>query len=222
MQKLIGVAVAVLLGSSFSSSKVPEKAPEPHKMNIILERYQNGAWSAVDPGLIFNQGDRVRFRATANFEGYLYVVDYGTSGKYSVLFPSADAGSDNHMVNGQPHPVPSGSTIFRISGPPGQDIVYWIVSPVALPDNGNIPVPTKPKEPALLMPRCDDTLLRARGDCIDSSAGVRDLDSDTPEELNSAGKPAGLTFLREDKKSVIAANAGSQGPFIYEFRLAHR
>lgn len=196
--------------------------PEPHKVKIVLERYQNNSWSAVDPGLIFNQGDRVRFRATTNFSGYLYVVDYGTSGKYSVLFPSAAAGSDNHMLSGQAHPVPSSDTIFRISGPPGQDIVYWIISPIALPDTGSIPVPAKPKEPALLMPRCDDTLLRARGECIDSSAGVRDLDSETPQELEAAGKPADLTFLREDKNSVIAANGDSSGPFVYEFRLAHK
>lgn len=218
MRNLIGATLAALFGALVA---VPQ-TPEPHKVNIVLERFANGLWKPVDPGLIFNQGDRVRFRATSNFDGYLYVVDYGTSGKYSVLFPSADAGSDNHLQNGQPHPVPSGNTIFRISGPAGQDIVYWIVSPVPLPSDGNIPVPAKPKEPAVLMPRCDDTLLRARGECIDSSAGVRDLDSDTPDELNAAGKPADLTFLREDKKSVVAANGGSPGPFIYEFRLAHK
>src|ERR1700722_20673802 len=74
---------------------------DARKIKIVLERFQNSSWTAVDPGLVFEQGDRVRFRVTTNFDGYLYVVNYGTSGNYSVLFPSADAGSDNKISNGQ-------------------------------------------------------------------------------------------------------------------------
>ncbi|HEX4771865.1 MAG TPA: DUF4384 domain-containing protein [Bryobacteraceae bacterium] len=200
----------------------PGATPDARKVKIVLERLQNSNWTAVDPGLVFDQGDRIRFRVTTNFDGYLYVVNYGTSGNYSILFPSADAGSDNKITTGQPHQIPSGSAIFRVAGPAGQEIVYWMVSPIPLPGYGGVPVPQKPKQPAILMPRCDDSLLRARGECIDSSAGVRDLQTGEPEELDAAGKPADLTFLREDKKSVIAAAGAAQGPMVYEFRISHK
>ena len=200
------------------------RSPEPHKIKLALERLQNGAWKAVEPGLVLNQGDRVRFRVETNFPGYLYVVNYGTSGKYSVLLPSKEAGADNKLVAGESRQVPSGDLIFRISGPAGQDIVYWIVSPVELPGYGVNPLPEKPKRPAVLLPRCDDTLLRARGECVDSTAGARDLDqpSELPNAVDSLEKPSDLTFLREDKDSVVAAAGSGQGPMVYEFRIAHK
>lgn len=216
------ISVKVTLAMAAVCLLLQGAAPDSRKIKLVLERYQNETWGAVDPGLVFDQGDRLRFRVTTNFDGYLYVVNYGTSGNYSVLFPSTDAGSDNKIANGQAHQIPSGSAIFRIAGPAGQEIVYWMVSPIPLPGYGSIPVPQKPKQPVLLMPRCDDSLLRARGECIDSSAGVRDLQTGEPEELEPAGKPADLTFLKEDKKSVIAATGAAQGPMVYEFRISHK
>ena len=206
------------------SSSALARSPEPHKIKLALERLQNGAWSAVEPGLVLNHGDRVRFKVQTNFPGYLYVVNYGTSGNYSVLLPSKEAGGENKLVAGQSRQVPSGDFIFRISGPAGQDIVYWIVSPVVLPGYGANPLPEKPKRPAVLLPRCDDTLLRARGECIDSSAGTRDLDGDiqVPGAPDSLEKPPDLTFLREDKDTIVATSGSSQGPMVYEFRIAHK
>jgi hypothetical protein len=221
MKRFLTFAGTVLAVAAVCFS-LPGSTQDARKIRIVLERLQNSTWKEVDPGLVFDQGDRIRFRVTTNFDGYLYVVNYGTSGKYSVLFPSADAGSDNKIVNGEPHQIPSGSAIFRVAGPAGQEIVYWMVSPIPLPNSGSIPVPQKPKEPAILMPRCDDNLLRARGECIDSSAGVRDLQTGEPEELDAAGKPADLTFLREDKKSVVATTGPAQGPMVYEFRISHK
>ena len=197
----------------------------PRKIRIELERLQNGAWNAVDPGLVLAQGDRVRFRIETNFSGYVYVINYGTSGSYSVLFPSKQAGSSNKITAGESRQIPSGDLIFRISGPAGQDIVYWIVSPVELPGYGATPPAGPPSNrPAILIPRCDDTLLRARGECIDSTAGTRDLDQTNPgpAPLKSGEKPADLTFLREDKNSIVASSASAQGPMIYEFRIAHK
>lgn len=213
---LAGITVAVCLAMARG------RGDEARKMRIVLERLQNQHWATVDPGLVFAQGDRVRFRVTTDFEGYLYVVNYGTSGKYSVLFPSKDAGADNKLAKGQAQQIPAGNADFRIGGPAGQDIVYWMISPIPLAGDNSIPVPAKPRKPPLLMPRCDDSLLRARGECIDGTAGVRDLDVPEPDELAPAGQPADLTFLREDKNSVVAANGASNGPMVYEFRISHK
>ena len=221
MKRIFEWALLAAVTAAICLAMARADGPDARKVRIVLERLQNNSWSAVDPGLVLAQGDRVRFKINTDFDGYLYVVNYGTSGKYSVLFPAKDTGTDNKISKGHSQQIPAADSVFRIVGPAGQEIVYWMLSPIPVPGDGSIPVPEKPKTPAVLIPRCDDSLMRARGECIDSSAGVRDLASPAPEELEPAGKPAGLTFLREDKNSVVAANASS-GPIVYEFRISHK
>ena len=120
----------------------------------------------------------MRFRFRANFDGYLYVMNYGTSGSYSLLFPREETGRENNVKSGKEYLVPATQAWFRIDGPPGHDIVYWLVSPVALASKppGYVPLPPPPKRtppPKTLLPRCDDSIFRARGLCIDPRAGLR-------------------------------------------------
>jgi hypothetical protein len=53
-------AIFVMAGSAAGQSKSLEQGPR--RMELTLERQEGGAWRAVDPGLVFAQGDRVRFR----------------------------------------------------------------------------------------------------------------------------------------------------------------
>ena len=46
----------------------------PHRMEIVLEQRSGDEWVVRDPGHVFENGDRVRFRLTTNFAGYLYVI----------------------------------------------------------------------------------------------------------------------------------------------------
>jgi hypothetical protein len=45
--------------------------PSPQRMEVTLERQEGGAFKPVDPGFVFEKGDRLRFRFRANFDGYL-------------------------------------------------------------------------------------------------------------------------------------------------------
>src|SRR5688572_10000761 len=103
-----------------------------NRMEMKLERMDAGAWKIVDPALVFAQGDHVRFRFRTNFDGYLYVMNQGTSGDYAQLFPRADTGEQNRIEAGKEYFVPSKGGSFRIQGPAGHDIVYWLVSPIPL------------------------------------------------------------------------------------------
>jgi hypothetical protein len=190
-------------------------------MELTLERYEAGGWRAVDPGLITDSGDRVRFRFRADFDGYLYVMNYGTTGSYTLLFPREETGRDNAVKANRDYLVPATETAFRVSGPAGQDIVYWVVSPAALsmppPPPANRPMPSN------MTPRCDDTMLRARGLCIDSSAGPKAPADDErlPENLKGAGS-RDLIIVREQNHSLVSSPAPLAGPVVYEFRLSHR
>lgn len=202
----------------------------PQRMEISLDRMDGSRWKAVDPGLVFAQGDHVRFRFRTNFEGYLYVMIQSTSGKYETLFPRQDTGEENQVEAGKEYVIPATQGSFRITGPPGHDILYWMVTPLPLgtaPKYQPLPPPPKPGPvPHNLMPRCDDTLFKARGECIDSSAGPRGIrrEEALPENLNAIpdARSRELLFIREKDLSVVASPGPLSGPVIYEFRLAHR
>ena len=202
----------------------------PHRMEILLERMNGPQWVKVDPRLIFAQNDRVRFHFRANFSGYLYVMDRTTSGKYEQLFPREETGQDNQITAGKDYLIPATDTVFRIAGPPGQEIIYWLVSPVELSEGGHKykPLPPPPpvdrRLPQNMTPRCDDSIFRARGECVDSSAGPQGIapGEKLPRNLAGKGQSRDLTFMRNDNTSVVASEGPLTGPVIYEFRLAHK
>ncbi|HEY2019143.1 MAG TPA: DUF4384 domain-containing protein [Bryobacteraceae bacterium] len=203
----------------------------PHRMEIMLERHENGGWHTIDPGLVLAQGDQVRFRYRTNFDGYLYVTNQNSSGQYQQLFPLQETGQDNRVVSGKEYQVPATSMVFTIAGPAGFETVYWLVTPARLSEAPPRmrPIPPDYKNPTpngALTPRCDDTIWRARGDCIDNSAGPKLVPrgEQLPEALAGAADQTSrdLFFMRQNDKAVISSPAPLAGPVVYEFRLAHR
>jgi Domain of unknown function (DUF4384) len=205
---------------------------DAHRMEIRLERLDGDTWRIIDPGLVLAQNDLVRFRFQTNFDGYLYVMNQSTSGKYEQLFPREETGRDNQIAAGVEYRVPATSTAFRVAGPPGYEVVYWLVTPALLTDAPPRyqPLPPPPPKtqaaPPTLIPRCDDALMRSRGDCIDTSAGPKLVPrgDDVPQNLPPAAgqNSRDLLFLRQNNTAVIASPAPLTGPVVYEFRLAHR
>ncbi len=225
------LAVAVLAaGLAFSQSRTMTEGG--HRMELTLERQAGANWQSVDPALVLEQGDRVRFRFRTNFDGYLYVMNQSTSGKYEQLFPRDETGQDNRITASSEYRVPSTSTAFRIAGPAGFETVYWLVSPARLTDASRTapPKPGAPPsesvKPPTLIPRCDDTVLRARGDCVDHAAGLKLVPRGEQIPKNLAGQadsaPRDLLFLQQKDTAVISSMAPLTGPVIYEFRLAHK
>ncbi len=213
---------------------VPPAATQPRnsdvgvqRIEIQLERLDGSAWHVIDPALVLAQGDRIRFRFRASFGGYLYVMNQSSSGRYEQLFPRAEMGFANNVAAGADYQVPGDSMAFRIAGPPGFETVYWIVTPRRLNDRlSHFDLPTTPAKPLTLIPRCDDTILKARGDCVDTSAGPKLLPrgEPVPDNLSAAAgrNSRDLLFLREQNSSVIASTGPLSSPMIYEFRVAHK
>jgi hypothetical protein len=181
-------------------------------MEITLERYESGSWKVIDPNLVLDKNDKIRFKFKANFPGFLYVTNQSTSATNSVLFPRVDTGSNNRISANREYVVPTTKGAFRVDGPAGYDVVAWMVSPVELGRPEAPPVASAP--PANMTPRCDDTLFRARGACLDSSAG--------PQAAKKTETSEELVFIREKESSVISSTTRLKSPFVYEFHLAHR
>ncbi|MGD0872208.1 MAG: DUF4384 domain-containing protein [Bryobacteraceae bacterium] len=199
-----------------------------HRIELMLERLDGATWRSIDPGLVLNRGDRVRFRFRTNFDGYLYVMNQSTSGKYEQLFPREETGQDNRIVASTDYCVPATSTVFRVAGPAGHEVVYWLVTPARLTGTPPHLAPPPPRMPApiTLIPRCDDTIMRARGDCIDTSAGPKLIPrgADLPQNIAAAAGAGSrdLLFMRQKDTAVISSPAPLNGPVLYEFHLAHR
>ncbi|MCS7027088.1 MAG: DUF4384 domain-containing protein [Bryobacteraceae bacterium] len=207
-------------------------AQGPHRMELTLERYDGVSWRSVDPGRVFASGDRIRFRFRTNFSGFLYVMNQGTGGSYTQLFPTEEAGLQNRVEPEQEYYIPAtkdGS--FRIAGPAGHDVIYWMVTPAAIgaphqPAPLPPPPPLEAVPPPSMTPRCDDAIFRARGDCIDASAGPKPVlrGQSLPANLEQV-KPAAsedFVFLKSQNRSVVTAQSKLTGPVVFEYRLAHR
>jgi hypothetical protein len=227
---------AVLLAASSGPAALCQTAPpeESLRLEITLERKAGDEWRISDPGLVLEQNDEVRFRLTGTLDGYLYVMNLNTSGQYVLLFPREDTGQANRIQAHKEYLVPPTEGWFRITGPPGYEIVYWLVSPVELQnqaiDSKPAFVPLPPAEPGRvpsnLLPRCDDSIFKARGDCIDTSAGPKGIGEaeKLPDNLTGIAGAASreLTFSQLEHSTVVLSPTSLKGPVIFEFRLAHR
>lgn len=227
--------ISLLLLSALGCCWAAEATAKTQWMDVILERQQASTWTAVDPGLVLNQGDVIRFRFRSNFDGYLYVTNRGSSGTEMLLFPREETGKANRIQSGRDYLIPATESYFRVSGPEGYDSIYWLVSPVSLyvgssmpkmPESNLPPSGLRPERPATLTPRCDPAQLRARGFCIDSEAGVRNVEdpAKAPGKIAQTPdlQPRDLTMIQNKNRTRISTGGALGGPALYEFRLAHK
>jgi hypothetical protein len=209
------------------------RAADIQKVEIGVERKAGARVERMDPNHVFEQGDLVRFRFKPSFAGYLYVMDHSTSGKYLLLFPKEETGLDNRIVADRSYLLPmTESGWFRVEGPAGHEVLYWFVSPARLnePGAGTFPIPKLPAEaPPLdpaITPRCDDAIFRARGECLDVTAGAKPIRDQDEVPANLSGLPGAgareLTVTKSDKQTSVVLPPGENEPFLYTFRLAHR
>ncbi len=208
-----------------------QAASQPsQRIDITMERNESGAWKAVPPGFVFHKNDHLRFLVRANFDGYLYVMNYGTSGQYSNLFPREETGTQNRIKSGADYYVPATGASFRIDGPPGFDVVYWVMSPIELGNNLShyVPLPPPPSNPLPqnLKPRCDDSIMHARGLCIDSSAGPKSItpDEQLPQNLSSIprAKSRDIVIFNQAQGTSVSTPERMDGPILYKFLVAHQ
>ena len=218
---LLALAAASVFGQSKSLVQ------GPNRMELTLERKTDTGWSIVDPGYVFGRNEHLRFRFRTNFTGHLYVMNHGTSGTYTRLFPRQDTGTENRVEAGDDYMVPATEGSFRVEGPAGFDVLYWVITPM---EKAYVPLPPPPAPssvtPSNLRPRCDDSILRARGECVDSSAGAQAVADNRrlPANLKSVPRDRSrqLVFVKQQEQSVVSSPDPLTGPVVYEFRLAHR
>jgi eukaryotic-like serine/threonine-protein kinase len=96
----------------------------------VLQRRPNGSWTSVDPATTeFRSGDQVRLAFESNVEGYLYVVQQGSSGHWTVLFPSPDLNGGRNQVRAfQEFVFPEPEDPFEFDTTPGRERIFVFLS----------------------------------------------------------------------------------------------
>lgn len=212
--------------SAFAVMTAQSAAAQAQKMEVVLEQQVGKTARVVNPQHVFKTGDLVRFRFRANFDGYLYVTDQASSGKYLKLFPGVKAGADNRIVRGREYIIPATSgSWFRIDKPAGYETVFFTVTPSRVgektappPPPMLAPPPANPL-PSDMLPRCDDGIFRARGECLDDKAGASAVSPSDPGPAKLT--PREIVVIRKPDSSVIAPASDGDAPIIYQFRIAH-
>jgi len=94
----------------------------------LLERDPAGKYVEVLPSTVFHSGDRVKISIMANHSGYLYLIQQGSSGSWSPIFPDqgAERGS-NYVESGKVYEVPSDGA-FELNRQPGKEHLYILLS----------------------------------------------------------------------------------------------
>jgi hypothetical protein len=226
---LLALPTLLLAGSARYASS--QNANSAGLISIRLEQKHGDETKTVPQNTVFHTGDVLRFRLTSRIAGYLYVVDKGTSGETTTLFPvSNGTSSQNRIEPDQTMVVPAmGDGWFEVSGPSGFDTIYLLVSssPILIP-LASVPETKETPQNAIppnLLPRCNDEVFKARGECIDASAGVAPLPpgAPVPRELIPFAKSAARDIILTDDGDGVTVKAAPSAklPLIYTFRLAH-
>jgi hypothetical protein len=82
----------------------------------------------VAPDTNFQPGDRLRLSLQFSDNGYLYIINRGSSGTWTQLFPSPDLpNATNAVVPGVTYSVPQDRN-FVVSNPAGEEKLFVILS----------------------------------------------------------------------------------------------
>lgn len=117
--------------SSVKATPSPAKPVRPKVLGLqttIYQLFDDGGVKAVSPSTTFAGGSRIRLGFNANKDGYLYVVNLGSTGKVTTIFPSSV--TDNNQVRpGLVYQIPqqTGKSI-RFDTNPGEEQIIVVLA----------------------------------------------------------------------------------------------
>jgi hypothetical protein len=149
----------------------------------------------------FQSGEKIKLRYTVNSDGYAYWLAKMSSGKYQVLFPSQEAGTDNFVRKNENQSVPVRGH-FRFDETPGTEQLLLVFATEKIPD----------LEKAVAEAAAND------GVVAENMAQVAAL-----EEKPQRTTTRDLVFEDEEEEDVTTkTQAGAAGqPFVALYNLNH-
>ncbi|MGI4756764.1 MAG: DUF4384 domain-containing protein [Janthinobacterium lividum] len=161
----------------------------------VLKQREDGTFAETSAGETFHEGDLLQLSIMSNEPGYLYVIQQGSSGSWSPLFPGAQSVS-NRLEPGKPYQIPGTRQTFRVDNHPGTEKLFVVLSREPLDDLGGAVDRLKhSSEPASKPARVPEggQLLEASNhipDEIVQRLASRDLTLVTEQKVDDKNKPA--------------------------------
>ncbi|MBI1358633.1 MAG: DUF4384 domain-containing protein [Acidobacteria bacterium] len=117
------------------SSTTPP-ALEPLGLRYSLVKQAGDSIREVDADTVFRSGERIKLHFQASDHAYLYLVLKGSSGRWKVLFPSAEiAGGDNRVEPETTYVVPNNPKAwFAFDQQVGEEQLFILLSRKPQPD----------------------------------------------------------------------------------------
>lgn len=148
-----GVVKAVQLVSDNGYGAAPHLVlAAAHRLGLrcsLLLRGADGSYLEASPGSVFHSGDHIRLSLLANEPGYLYVIEQGSTGSWSPIFPGPrSAPGANQIGAGQPQMVPGGTQAFAFDQNPGDEKLFVIFSRAPIADIDRVIENLKRNRPA--------------------------------------------------------------------------
>jgi hypothetical protein len=115
--------------SETSPTPATASAPKPTGrpgVRVRVELDRGGRARFVSTRTVFQAGDKVRFHFAMNFPGYVVIINQGSSGKRSLLFPYE--GVSNHIGRTADYTVPQGEGWFAFDDTPGEEQLTFVMS----------------------------------------------------------------------------------------------
>ena len=100
----------------------------------ILKQVSGARTGEVDSDAVFRSGERIRLTIESNDNAYLYIVQRGSSGNWSLLFPSPEISGGNNLIQGgRQYEVPAGHW-FAFDEQAGEEKLFIVLSRPPEPD----------------------------------------------------------------------------------------
>ena len=98
----------------------------------IIQLLEDCEQVPVDANSTFRAGDQIRLALESNTDGYLYILNQGTSGAWNYIFPHLTInGGDNFIRKGLEYTIPPRSWL-RFDENPGDDVLIILLSKIRL------------------------------------------------------------------------------------------
>ncbi len=175
----------------------------------VLLRGADKEYAEVTPGTVFHSGDHIRLSFLANEPGYFYVIQQGSSGAWSPIYPPRNASAESTRIEaGKLQIVPAGAHSFQFDQQPGTEKLYVILSRTPIDDidrairnlsnGGSTPTPdvgdnSPPLEAANVIP-----------DVFVQKLASRDLTLVDEEKVDAAS-----TAAHDSEKAIYVVNKGT-------------
>ncbi len=186
----------------------------------VMRRSASGRFEEIDPDTSFHSGDRIRLEVAANTSGYLYMVMQGSSGNWSLLFPTPEVASGSNLIQrGESRQIPSGDRgQFLFDEQAGVEKLFLVLSRQPEPDLdkliysvGGSPGSSTPTRTLIASATVNDDVVERMREQVSS----RDL---VFEKVESSGNSA----TAENAAYVVNPSSAPDARLVVDLRLAHK